>query len=231
MAIEFVRAAVADPPGGATSITITPGNPTAGNLIVLVHRHSASFSNVVTPAGWNVARQIDRTTAFSMSIFYKISEGNEGSITINQVATNTLHNCLAFLEYSGVNKTSPLDKTGAMEGAAATSMAVSLDAATAESNELVIVAAGLVLDTTGWGVWTDGHIQRGVMDRMNVGSLVVGAPSIYGSSITYTTSNARAGVIASFKEEPTVLGNTKRVLVNGSWVDKPIRTSIDGAWV
>jgi hypothetical protein len=194
---------------GGTSVAVSyTATPTANNLLVVVcgARDSATLA---TPTGFTSA--INQSGTPSQAIFYKISAGNEGSITCSSGATNTRLG-ISIYEYSGNVTSSPLDGTpGSSTG---TSNAVASGSTTTTTANSIVFAGITTQASTAFSAWSNTFTER--EDFVNGGA--AGSRTTYGGADrfvtatgTYTTtatagaSGAWIGQVVAFKVIPPLL--------------------------
>lgn len=138
---------------GVSSVSTSfSGANTSGNLIVAVVRMSTATQTVtVTDSAGNVyvraASQIQAADGSQIHIFYAENiAGRTNSVTATFSAINN-HPWLAVFEYSGLSKTSPLDRTATGQGSGLS--ASTAPVTTSSPNELVFSALGLPASFTG----------------------------------------------------------------------------------
>ncbi len=147
--VDFVQLNYTTSNPSASSVAVTyPAAQTAGNLNVVVvgwNDTASSVSSIVDSQGNTYTRALGPTTgtALSQSIYYakNIAGGsNTVTVTFNQAAA---YPDVRVLEYSGADKTNPLDVTAGASGTGLTGNSGS--ATTTSANELVF-GAGMTFD-------------------------------------------------------------------------------------
>lgn len=85
---------------GTTPQTITfTTTPTSGNLIIVTASGHNGSGGLITPAGYSVASTVDDTSlARQSSIYYKISDGTETSVDIQQSQSTGIFGCMYEVE-------------------------------------------------------------------------------------------------------------------------------------
>jgi hypothetical protein len=189
---------------GNSSLAATYGStPVQGNLLVAVA--AANSGSINTPSGWSVA--VNRGTVQSKAIFYKIAGASEAT-TVTVTQTGTSHMGLHIYEYSGIEKSSPLDGVTSSTGSG-TSLSVS-GLVTSQPDDLLI--AGFVVDadpsTFTWGSsfteqndFSNGSGNSGNRASYSGADRIVTATSTYGTNATTTLTGSWTGVMAAFKAD------------------------------
>jgi Putative Ig domain len=139
---------------GSVSVPFKSSN-TAGNLIVAFVRMSTTWQSVtVTDTAGNVyadaASQVQTADGHQIHVFYaKNIAGGPNSVTATFSSTNN-HPWLAVFEYTGLNKTNPLDQTAHAQGSSASADSGSIQTS---SYDLLVEAVGLPASYTGAVMW------------------------------------------------------------------------------
>ena len=191
----------------ATGSAITPTLSTAtttGDLLVAAIEDvngDCSTDTFTAPTSWVMAAKVCRSTTGPIELWYlpntpvgatgfAFGSGNSGSSLIAQVS-----------EWSGVAKTSPVDKTGTNSSTTAgTTLSLSTSAALADANELAVTvfgtATGLTSFTPGTG-WTalDSDPSGGFDSNYDINPA---SGAVLSGAVTSSPSTAWGGVIATF---------------------------------
>jgi len=144
-----------------------PFAATAGNLLVVFLAIDKSVATISTPTGWTKAQEVVSGTGVSGALFYKIAAGGETSISFT-IATSRVTN-IAFMEFSGIASSSPLDISAKTDGNAATARTITAGAMTTTNADDLILAfwandsAASVASATGRG-FVDG--ASGAMETL-----------------------------------------------------------------
>lgn len=187
---------------GSVTPTLASGS-TAGDLLVavLANANTGSSAAFSAPANWVNATGVFRSGTGRVEIWYY--PNNPGGITNATFTASTGTNKIIgqLSEWRGAAFTSPVDQTGTVSGASATTTTVSTSAATTISGDLAITgfatsAKPITTFTagTGWAhVFSDGVQGYVADDKQNLATGTV--------SETETASSATswAGVIVAFK--------------------------------
>lgn len=189
---------------GATVAPALSAASTAGTLLVatLASGKNTTFTG---PAGWTKAATVGRTGALAEIWYYA---NNPGAITTASFTSSLATFAAGQLsEWSGVAPSSPVDKTGTANTAAALSIAPATSAATTVAGELAVTSAAEYLTVAAAPTFTPG---AGWTNFGNSGSassvnhytadyrtgLATGTIS---ESINSSTLGAWAAVVATFK--------------------------------
>jgi len=124
----------------AASFSVTfNAAPTPGNLLILV---ASSGTTLTTPAGW--VRDVNVVNDLQTSIYSKISNGTETTITISTIAGNATGQLVA-IEWPSTYTTIDKIATGAGSASDHTFLNFGTTATTTAANEILIAAGGLNL--------------------------------------------------------------------------------------
>jgi len=190
---------------GSVSAAFPAGN-TPGNLIIGFVRLSSTAQTVtVTDSAGNVytdaVTQGQTADGHQVHIFYaKNILGGANTVKAAFSTTNN-HPWLAIYEYSGLNKTTPLDQTAHAQGSsgAASSGAA---AVTVSANELLFAATGLPASYTGTATAGTGYtmLQRDTSGSTadNEGE-VVSTTGTYATTFSLSPGTNWTAVLATFK--------------------------------
>ncbi len=191
----------------ATGSTITPTlstATTAGDLLVAAIEDvngDCSSDTFTAPTGWVMAAKVCRSTTGPIELWY-LPNTAAGATSFAFGSGNTASSLIAQVsEWSGVEKTSPLNQTGTNSSTtASTTLSLSTAGALADANELAVTvfgtATGLTSYTPGTG-WTslDSDPSGGFDSNYDTtgpsGAVLSGA-------ITSSPSTAWGGAIATF---------------------------------
>jgi hypothetical protein len=194
------------PEATATNASITPtlaSGSTAGDLLVavLANANTASSAPFSGPANWVNATGVFLSGTGRVEVWYY--PNNPGGITSAKFTASTGTNTVIgqVSEWRGAAFSSPVDRTGTVSGASATSTTVSTSAATTITGDLAVTgfATSLKPITTftagaGWAhVFTDGTRGYVADDKQ---SLPIGTVS---ETETASSATSWAGVIVAFK--------------------------------
>jgi hypothetical protein len=133
----------------------------SGNLIIAFVRMSTTYETVsVTDTAGNVytdaVSQVQTADGSQVHIFYaKNIAGGANTVNATFSSTNN-HPWLAIYEYSGLNTTSPLDKTASAQGSSTVANS-GTTATTSSANELVFATTGLPASFTGTATAGSGY--------------------------------------------------------------------------
>lgn len=130
---------------GTTSATFG-GTPTAGNLLLAA---CAGFGASTTLAGWTLITNGTNGFTYALSLFAKISAGNEGTVTPGTAATTMV------CEYSGAAATLTQDGTAGFTGTTGATTLNSANISTTKTGSLIfLVCAREVASTFSWATAT-----------------------------------------------------------------------------
>lgn len=180
------------------SVAATFGStPVAGNLLIAaVTTNIGTGSTAIT--GFSTATSVAVGVAGGLVIFYKVSAGNETTIT----ATGTLATLmdLHIFEYSGIDNASPLDKVASTAdgGAGVTSRASGTTATLTQANELAFAAIATAGANGGNVSWSNSYVAETTTTDLQTADLITAATTATSSTATWNTSQRAAGAIATF---------------------------------
>ncbi|MDP9128040.1 MAG: NHL repeat-containing protein, partial [Pseudomonadota bacterium] len=192
-----------------TSLAQTFGsNNTLGNLIIAFVRCSTSTQTVTVAdtAGntYTDAVNTSSTGDHQLHIFYaKNIQAGANTVTASFSASNA-NPYLAIYEYSGLDTTSPLDKTVSANGTSATA-STGTTATTSWANELVFAGLGVASGYAGTLTSTEGYttLQQNVtIPNAIAQGKVVGLAGTFTASTKLTSSQKWTGAVATFKAVP-----------------------------
>ena len=185
-----------------TSVSATyPTATTAGNLLVAaVWGSTNATSNIIT--GWSSGKEQDATGAGTITIFCKIADGTETTITATNAGAGLMR--IALYEYSGpmTTITGGVPDTIAETGGATTgsgTTASSGSATTTNPNDLLFAAIGWVGGNTTSPSWDSSFVSGTTDARMATADRIVTSTGTYSSTVTWTTSRASASAIVAFR--------------------------------
>ncbi len=153
---------------GPNTVTATlPGASTAGTLLVVTLRETATNTASTAPAGWQLAVGINEPTVGRTEIWYRAN--NPGGIinaTFN-LNPRPRNGSVQMTEWRGVDRVSPLDQVGAARvSVPSTTATISTGGAMGVPNELVVTADAYVLDND---TFTPGPGWTGVVNMPTSG--------------------------------------------------------------
>jgi len=190
----------------ATNGSITPtlsSVSTAGDLLVAVlgNANTGSSAAFSAPANWVNATGVFRSGTGRVEIWYY--PNNPGGITSATFTASTGTNTIIgeLSEWRGAAFSNPVDQTGTVSGAAATSVTVSTSAATTLTGDLAITAFAtsvkpITTFTVGAGwthVFSDGTRGYAADDKKGL------ATGTVSETETASSSTSWAGIIVAFK--------------------------------
>lgn len=202
--------------------TITyPATPTQGNLLVVgvVWRNDLSVLSVST--GWNLASVSTGATDDDCAIYYKIAGASEPT-TFSITLSGNSKSALVGTEFSGVNQTTPLDRTSTNFGSGTAGTTGSI-APTKQTIELVIALYSNINVYT-WSGFDNGQSQilqvtttgasASSKTTLAMASALTSSKTGVNYGATLSTSGTWATAAASFRDEAqvfvdvNVIGNT-----------------------
>ena len=179
--------------------------PVAGDLLVAICSTDAA-ATITPPSGFTTA--INETGDPAQGIFYKVSAGNESSVSCSFSAGGTY--AIQIYEYSGTENVNPLDvaiTTGVINS---TTPASSGSITTLNANDLLLAA--ITSDaSSGLASWTNSFTQETATTsggkpatRIDAGSadLAVSAVGTYSTAPAVQSGSNWRGQIVSFKIAP-----------------------------
>ncbi|MBP9853077.1 hypothetical protein KBC77_03775 [Candidatus Saccharibacteria bacterium] len=140
---------------GKTLSATFSSTPVAGRLLIAVCGAYNSSSASTTPAGFTVARAEAGNPA--QSIFYKVSTGDEASVTCTAQSTTQMG--IHIYEYAGTLATAPFDKVNPTSSSGTTGPANSGSLATAYVPELLFAAVTARGNST-FTAWSSGFTEQ-----------------------------------------------------------------------
>jgi len=194
-----------------SEVTATNGSVTAtlasaskaGDLLIAVvaNRNTAASAPFSGPTGWTNATGVFESGAGRVEIWYDAN--NAGGITSAKFTASTGTNAVlgALSEWSGAAFSAPVDQTGTVTHAAATSVAVSTSGSTSIAGDLAVT--GFLTSTTpittftagtGWTHAFTDSTRGAVSDRQT--GLAVGTVT---ETETASSSASWGGVVTAFK--------------------------------
>ncbi len=216
----------------ATSLAVPITTPVAGNLLVITHYAGGANQNVGMsgPAGFTTASQTTDTTAGGFAVYYRVSDGGEGtSLTVNSnSATGNVYNAATVTEWKAESPfISPLDRAdpATSAGNSVTSLTLTLGATTGQANEIVIAAFGTTGSVSAWNnTWTNGFAQQVATSdfRYTLAQKETTAVETSSTAEAWSTARTVRGAIAAFRipapPPPTPTGLTATA-VSSSQID------------
>jgi hypothetical protein len=182
-----------------TTATVTIASATANNLLVIaVASNDPSYT---LPSGFSSAvLNFNATEGDILEIIYKVAAGGETALTTTNWAGNTRH--LGAWEYSGVDTSTPLDKTATTtRTVSVTSLASGSTGTLSQADEVAIAAWACRADVTGESIdssFTVENLGNGGFSAIN-GTLIVSATTALNATASWTTSATAWSAIATFK--------------------------------
>jgi subtilisin family serine protease len=193
---------------GATSIaTAFQVANTAGNLIVAFVRMSSSSQTVtISDSAGNgyvdAVSQVQTSDGHQVHIFYaKNITGGANTVTATFSATNN-HPWLAVYEYSGLSATNPLDQTAHAQGSNA-SPSTGASGMTANANELVFAAMGIVNNFTGTATAGSNYmlqLQDTGTSRAATETAIATSTGAFTGTFTLSAATNWSAVLATFQQ-------------------------------
>ena len=206
----MTAALVQSGPMTTSGATVSCSSTGAGNLLVLLV--VVSPANSTPPAGWSQA--VAAAGGGFMQIWYY--PNNPGGIT-SVVFTGTSPNITigAILEFSGLDTTAPLDKTGSVADNTGTTSPINISTSSAitANDELAVTILNIntsavkITITPGTGFTQAGQIGNGVKQtqhnaydyRLDTGASSSGTTITDAMAISATGWTTITGIIATFK--------------------------------
>ena len=188
-----------------------PTSNTAGNLIVAFVRASTTTQTITLSdsAGNTYSKAVgtgQTTDGHQVAIFYAPNiKAGANTVTASFSGTNN-HPFLAIYEYSGVSRTSPLDKTAGAQGTNA-SVSSGATATTTAANELVFAGMGLPSSSTvtwvaGSGFTLEQQDTRTSGSRAATEDQEVTATGAYAGTFSLSGASNWSAVVATFISGP-----------------------------
>lgn len=174
--------------------------PEAGNLLVAAVTANVGTGSI-TISGWSTATSIAVGIAGGLVIFYKVSVGNETTVTSS--ATLAAFMDLHIFEYAGIDNASPLDKTAttADGGVGVTSRASGTTATLTQANELGFAAVAMAGTNGGGASWTNSFVAETTTTDLITSDIIVNATTALSTTGSWNTSQRAAGAIVTFLGE------------------------------
>ena len=207
---------------GGTSLSATwPAATLNGNLLIAVIGATGGSGVGITPpsGGWTLAVRSNDTGLFTAIYYIANASSQSGSST--WTLSSAERATLTLAEYSGVEKTSPLDKTAAAVGSSST---LDSGTTTATTQAAEVAVAGIAQGHGGadYSSPTNNFAEQSEYNvRTNASGINTGffdknlsATGVQQVQTTSTESASSAGVIATFKLEKTVRQSGYRVFAN-----------------
>lgn len=178
--------------------------PVSGNLLVIRHYAGGAnqgAGNQAGPSGFATACATTDTTSGGFGIYWKISDGTEGTSPV-VTSNGAVYHHAVFDEWSSdvawavnpLDLATPISTTGE-------SVALTQSGANALPNELVLAGFGLSGAATIGNTWTNGFTQDYVSSdtRLEAASKQSTAIETSSTTETWVTSRTVRGGVASFK--------------------------------
>lgn len=187
--------------------------PTAGNLLIVVAATTDTGFHASTPVtdnsgagSWALAVQSENTTDSDMlAIWWKISNGGETSITVQNSLTNTTPLHMVVMEVRGPWNPSPVDTTGTQTVQTVTAATSGTAGTGSQANRLAVAALAARTSQVHFRSWINEYIER-YDDSQATGPLSMGVATrvLTGTAQTSTQATMNAsvsqwGAIATFK--------------------------------
>jgi hypothetical protein len=190
-----------------TSVSATyASTATSGNvLIATVYSNTTTGTQSIT--GWTLVQEKLATTARCISVFTKVSDGTETTITANATGASVMR--IHIYEYSGLTTTTNGVNTSDSGGASVTSL-LSGSITTTNANDLIFCVFGFNGNTPGAASFDSGFtkLQEDTAIRMVDGQLIPLATGTYSTTYTWSTSTIAGSIIVAFIGSSTSTGGT-----------------------
>lgn len=202
------RLAGQDAEGTSTTSTVSatyPGATTAGNLLICSLYAIVGQASVTGPSGFTAAKQEDFSAgAQSVSIFYKVADGTETTITSTGTAATQMRTHI--YEYTGNANPVVVDQTnGNTSGVTSVTTIASGNITTTNASDLLFVALGTGGSTSAYSFTNSFNTRQSDVSasRLCDADQIVAVTGTYGTTASWTTS-VRAGIaIAGFQAAAT----------------------------
>lgn len=188
-----------------TSVTLTVGATTPGNLLVICHYAGGAVSqaSMAGPSGFPTFIQSATTSQSGCAMYWRVADGTEStSLTCTSVTGTSVYNVATFMEWSAGTAWSatPTDASGmSAPTSGGTSITLSTTAADSQADCLLIAAYGLAGTVTIGNTWTDSFTQLATTgSRWEVATKETSAIETPSTTETWTTSRVMRGVIGGF---------------------------------
>lgn len=164
MALTYGTASTTDQGATGTSpIVVTkPSSTAAGSLLLAIIQHSAAIATISAPAGWTLIQRTVASGEVSITTFYRVCDGTEGS-TFSFSASGGTNEIWegAIVRYEGASAT-PFDVNSTNSSSSGTTLTASALTTTAADETVTCVYA----------TWSDETITTGgsQTERLNFGS-------------------------------------------------------------
>jgi hypothetical protein len=217
MAITKVQGVTVATAATNTVTTSFTNTPTSGNLLIAVLQSTANGTPTGdSVTGFTFAVRVQQGGAAHLALYYKVAGASESKNVVGTWTSSTNLN-LAIMEWSGITSAT-LDKTAstATTGSGVTSRSSGTTATTTANIELCIAAFGQGNTTTAQSFsnsFTDEFSPDTV--PMAIASLITSSTGTYETTESWTTSRVAGGLIATFKDGATLIGNPFYRLLQG----------------
>lgn len=172
---------------------------TAGNTLIAVAYAGQPGTANIALSGWTAGpSDLFNSSHNQIAMFYKVAAGGETTVTATEGAATTMQ--LHIFEYSGMSAT-PFDvsaNAGVNDGNGVTSRVTGTTDATAQNDEVAIVAVGHGGATSAL-TWSNLFNVETTTSRLDTGSRILTATGTYTSTASWTTSRVSGGLIGVFK--------------------------------
>lgn len=197
---------------GATSVSVTITAPTANDLLVIIcGANGAAGLSITAPTGFSTAKNENNTV--SQGIFYKVAAGTEGTTATCSSGSTSTRLGIQLLEYSGMQKVSPLDAVNGTSSTGTSATPASGSVTTSYASDLIIAGAAIASGVTFTGAGSSFTLINAFANggaagsRGGYGSASQTESSAGTYSTTFTGGGTSAfwiGQIAAFKIAPAV---------------------------
>lgn len=193
--------------GGTTTVVDLPnGSPIAGNLIVIHHYIGGQdASGMAGPTGFTTAIQTSGVASAGAAIYYKVSDGTEGTSYTCSKGASTAFSAAEIAEWdagAAWDPTGIVDASGmATGGSADVTLRVTATGPTSQASVLAVASVGTT-QSGSYAGWTDGWLDDGlaaVGGRQTSGYKLPAAIETLTTSNSWTSGGFARMVLAAFK--------------------------------
>lgn len=222
-----------------TNVATLTSNVTAGNLLVLgLTAGSADTVSSITDNQsntWTLAASNTGTDRQTWIYYAKNVNGGSTTVTVTFAASTFPDSCLTIREYSGLDRTSPLDKTASANDGTSflTTHDTGTTAATTQANELAVAVVGSSgsSDPVFAAGTNYGHLQQqngfDVFTYQGMTDRILTATGTQNTNMTTTGSVRGEGVLVTFKTLSVSGTNYTQVLTDTiTYTDTLVRTTV-----
>ena len=222
-AVSLVQATSTNSGTSPVSLSFST-TPTAGNLLVAICSADAA-ATISAPSGFSTV--INESSDPAQAIFYKVSVGNETSISCGFSAGGDM--AIQIYNYSGIENVTPLDAYNTSTSSGSTTPASTGSVSTNNASDLLI---GAVTSDASSGIasWTNSFVQETATTsggkpstRLDAASadLSVSSSGSYSSLPAVQSGSNWRGQIAAFKIAPAASFGADIVNSSGVSVSSP----------